>query len=214
MMSANFKYFFCRIEYRCLRINTQVKNLQLLSVHGKQSIQHCLHSPYWGIDKDSALLYFFFKLTYSLTEPFRLVDWVPGRFDPGVTCSDHALARGFWRLASPRLRLGIVASLLSDSIVSQHIFWLVYTSGEISGSVRPLAQFILTPVDWYTVHCGHCHRDFFPIYIIIYVALQMVCTYVYSMNQNHCILYTVCCMEKVDFYRKRRLVWELIIKNY
>ena len=29
MMSANFKYFFCRIEYRCLRINTQVKNLQL-----------------------------------------------------------------------------------------------------------------------------------------------------------------------------------------
>ena len=41
--------------------------------------------------------------------------------------SDHALARGFWRLASPRLRLGIVASLLSDSIVSQHIVWLVYT---------------------------------------------------------------------------------------
>ena len=41
--------------------------------------------------------------------------------------SDHALARGFWRFASPRLRLGIVSSLLSDSIVSQHIVWLVYT---------------------------------------------------------------------------------------
>ena len=41
--------------------------------------------------------------------------------------SDHALARGFWRFASPRLRLGIVASLLSVSIGSQHIVWLVYT---------------------------------------------------------------------------------------
>ena len=33
---------------------------------------------------------------------------------------------GDWRFASPRLRLGIVASLLSVSIGSHHIVWLVY----------------------------------------------------------------------------------------
>ena len=34
--------------------------------------------------------------------------------------SDHAVTRDVWRFASPRLRLGIVASLLSVSIGSQH----------------------------------------------------------------------------------------------
>ena len=57
--------------------------------------------------------------------------------------SDHAVTSGVWRFASPRLCLGIVASLLSVSIGSQHIVWLVYTvrweqwiSSSI-GSIRP-----------------------------------------------------------------------------
>ena len=59
--------------------------------------------------------------------------------------SDHAVTQGDWRFASPRLRLGIVASLIwvSNSIGSQHIVWLVYTilweqciSSSI-GSIRP-----------------------------------------------------------------------------
>ena len=41
--------------------------------------------------------------------------------------SDHAVTRCVWRFASPRLRLGIGASLLSVSIGSQHIVWLVFT---------------------------------------------------------------------------------------
>ena len=41
--------------------------------------------------------------------------------------SYHALTWGDWRFASPRLCLGIIASLLSVSIGSQHIVWLVYT---------------------------------------------------------------------------------------
>ena len=52
---------------------------------------------------------------------------VQGRFEPPVTViMQHAVTQGDWRFASPRLRLGIVASLLSVSIGSQHIVWLVY----------------------------------------------------------------------------------------
>ena len=61
--------------------------------------------------------------------------------------SDHALTRGDWRFTSPRLRLGIVASLLSVSTGSQHIVWLVYTvpweqwiSSSI-GSILPNSMF-------------------------------------------------------------------------
>ena len=63
--------------------------------------------------------------------------------------SDHAVTWGDWRFASPRLRLGIVATLPSVSIGSQHIVCLVYIpSGESSRSVHPLAQFVLTAYDF------------------------------------------------------------------
>ena len=57
--------------------------------------------------------------------------------------SDHALTRGDWRFASPQLCLGIIALLLSVSIGSQHIVWLVYTvwweqwTSSTIGSIRP-----------------------------------------------------------------------------
>ena len=51
---------------------------------------------------------------------------VPGRFDPAVTVIMLSPG-GVWRFASPRLHLGIIASLLLVAIGSQHIVWLVYT---------------------------------------------------------------------------------------
>ena len=57
--------------------------------------------------------------------------------------SDHDVTRGVWRFASPRLRLGILTSLLSVSIGSQHIVWLVYSIqwdqwiSSTIGSIRP-----------------------------------------------------------------------------
>ena len=75
---------------------------------------------------------------YGSSHQIRRTLWTTGH-------SDHAVTQGDWRFASPRLRLGIVASLLwvSNSIGFQHIVWLVYTilweqciSSSI-GSIRP-----------------------------------------------------------------------------
>ena len=67
------------------------------------------------------------KKMYSTLHTGFIVQNYPKRFQVVlIQQSQWSCSRpGFWRFASPRLRLGIVASL--HSIVSQHIIWLVYT---------------------------------------------------------------------------------------